>query len=365
MDQKIAILGGGHGAHTMAAHLSLEGYQVVLYEMPEFEKNIRKVLETKEIEIEGAVQVQGTARLDDVTLDIDQAIEGAKYIFIAVPAYAHQGYAELLADKIKEDQIITLFPGTFGTLEMKNIFVQMGNTRNIIFAEADTLPYATRLTAPGEVQVFKTVDKMGLAVFPANKTDMVLDQLNRFYSFDAYSNVLEAGLCSLNPVLHIGAVVLNVGRIEYPAKTTFYLYEQGYTKSTAKVCEYVDAERREIGKKLGFDLLSVSDALYRDGFGPRGTLWQTIKASEGLTPIAGPNSINTRYLKEDTPCGFVPWSQLGKQVGVKTPTIDSLIHLVSIIYDIDYFTEGRTLEKLGLSGMSAEQMINYVNKGAK
>ena len=112
-------------------------------------------------------------------------------------------------------------------------------------------------------------------------------------------------------------------------------------------------------------MISVSDALYRDGFGPKGTLWQTIKASEGLTPIEGPNSIDTRYLKEDTPNGFVPWSQLGNQLDVKTPTIDSLIHIVSIVYDTDYFKEGRTLEKLGLSNMNAEKILKYVNEGTK
>ncbi len=364
MNQKIAVLGGGHGAHTMAAHLSLKGFRVVMYEMPEFKKNIKKILDTKEIEIEGAIPVQGTARLDDVTLDIEQAVDGARYIFIAVPAFAHQGYAELLADKIKEDQIMVLFPGNFGTMEMKNIFMQMGNTSDIAFAEADTLPYSTRLVAPGNVRVFKTVNRMGLGVFPANKTKLVMDELTRFYPFEAYSNVLEAGLSSLNPITHVGAVVLNVGRIEYLVKTTFYLFEEGYTKSTAKVCEHVDVERREIGKKLGFDLISVSDILYRDGFGPRGTLYQTIKASV-ITPVAGPNSIDTRYLKEDTPFGLVPWSQLGLQLGVKTPIIDSLIHLVSIICDTDYFKEGRSLEKLGLSGMSAEQMLKYVKEGKK
>jgi opine dehydrogenase len=361
--KKVAVLGGGHGAHTMAADLALRGFGVRMYEMPMFSRNIRKVLQTKEIEISGDIPIQGTASLELATTDIDKAVDGAEFIFITVPAYAHRGYAELLAKRLKKDQIIVLYPGTFGTLEMKNLFKKLGNNEDIVLAEADTLPYATRLLEDGCVKVFKNVDKMGLAVFPAHRTDEVRERLSIFFPFDAYKNVLECGLSSLNPVLHIGAVVLNIGRIEYTAKTTFYLYEQGYTKSTAKVCERVDAERMEIGKKLGFGLLSVSDALYRDGFGPKGSLWQTIKASEGLTPIAGPNSIDTRYLKEDTPCGFVPWSCLGKQLGVKTDTIDALIHIVSIVYDTNYFVEGRTLEKLGLEGMNADQMLSYVEKG--
>ena len=32
--QKIAVLGGGNGAHTMAAEFTLKGHTVNLYEMP-------------------------------------------------------------------------------------------------------------------------------------------------------------------------------------------------------------------------------------------------------------------------------------------------------------------------------------------
>ena len=119
-----------------------------------------------------------------------------------------------------------------------------------------------------------------------------------------------------------------------------------------------------LAKALGFDLLSVVDALYRDGYGPKGSLWQTIKASEGLTPIEGPNSIDTRYLKEDTPNGFVTWSNFGNLLNVKTPIIDSLINIVSVIYDIDYFKEGRTLKRLGLHGMNTSEMLYYVTEGS-
>ena len=34
--KKIAVLGGGNGAHTMAAEFALKGHTVNLYEMPQF-----------------------------------------------------------------------------------------------------------------------------------------------------------------------------------------------------------------------------------------------------------------------------------------------------------------------------------------
>lgn len=38
--------------------------------------------------------------------------------------------------------------------------------------------------------------------------------------------------------------------------------------------------------------------LYKEGHG-----------SIGLTPICGPNDINSRYLTEDIPYGLVPWAR--------------------------------------------------------
>ena len=34
--KKIAVLGGGNGAHAMAADLALKGYEVSMCEIPEF-----------------------------------------------------------------------------------------------------------------------------------------------------------------------------------------------------------------------------------------------------------------------------------------------------------------------------------------
>ena len=51
--KKIAVLGGGNGAHTMAAELSLKGHTVTLFEMPRFKNNMKKVFETKTIKLQG------------------------------------------------------------------------------------------------------------------------------------------------------------------------------------------------------------------------------------------------------------------------------------------------------------------------
>ena len=110
--KKIAILGGGNGAHTMAAEMTLKGHTVNLYEMPEFRDNMKEVFETKTIFLKGNIpELQGKVKLNMVTDDIEKAVEGCHYICIVTPAFAHLGYAKLLKGHVHRDQIIVTFPG--------------------------------------------------------------------------------------------------------------------------------------------------------------------------------------------------------------------------------------------------------------
>ena len=50
-------------------------------------------------------------------------------------------------------------------------------------------------------------------------------------------------------------------------------------------------------------------------------------------------------------------AELGRQLAVPTPTMDALIHLVSVVMQRDYRAEGvRTMATLGLYGCSADEL---------
>ena len=72
--KKIAVLGGGNGAHTMAAEMTLKGHTVTLYEMPKFRQNMKEVFETKTINLKGNIpELQGPVTLNMVTDDLAKA----------------------------------------------------------------------------------------------------------------------------------------------------------------------------------------------------------------------------------------------------------------------------------------------------
>jgi hypothetical protein len=56
-------------------------------------------------------------------------------------------------------------------------------------------------------------------------------------------------------------------------------------------------------------------------------------------------------------------SALGTAAGVATPAIDALIEIVHCMTGKDYAAEGRTLQRMGLSGMDAAGIRRALTKG--
>ncbi len=76
MSKTIAILGAGHGGHAAAAEMTEKGYDVRLYQDPEYVKLIQKVYDTKEINISGAERSTATIKIPTVTTDLAEAVKG-------------------------------------------------------------------------------------------------------------------------------------------------------------------------------------------------------------------------------------------------------------------------------------------------
>ena len=362
--RRMAVLGGGHGARTVAADMALAGHKLSLFEFAEFRDSVSEIFERKEIAITGEAR-EGDGELALCTHDISEAISDAEVILIVVPALYHQRYAELLHPHLQDGQHVVLTPGTMGSLEFVTTLRQGGCAAEITVSELDTLPYATRITGPASVHAYHALPVFGAGVFPSVKTDEVLAVLRDLYSgITSFRDVLEAGLSNCNPVIHPLGVLMNAGRIEY-SRGEFYYYEEGITPATARAIEALDRERMRIGERLGLSLPDQASALHAVGYGPQGDLWQVLKGSKGLTPIKGPTTLANRYVTEDIPIGLVCWSQLGEQLGVATPLMRATIEIGIAISGTDYWQTGRTLERCGIKGMSADEIVSYARTGKK
>ena len=64
------------------------------------------------------------------------------------------------------------------------------------------------------------------------------------------------------------------------------------------------------------------------------------------------------------PYSLVPISELGKRFGVDVWGMESMIQIACVIDGVDYRHRGRTLERMGLVGLSLQEITRLVETGS-
>jgi len=373
----VAVLGGGNGGHAVAANLSLAGFKVNFFELPQFAESFERVLRTKEIRIEG-VSIDGVAKLNLATTDIQQAIKDAEVIFVITPAFGHKTMAEICAPFVQDGQVIVLMPGSGGSLEFAKIFKEKKVKQEITFAESCTLPYGARLKGAGHVSVFINALILPTGVFPSKRTGEVISRLKQFYpTMLPAKDVLEAAINNPNPVAHPVATLLNAARIEH-SRGEFYLYAEGMTPSVARTYESLNEERLSICKGMEYKLYHWNDLDFKDynlGETEEECRYRILNTSmdaafgkDGIyagIKMKGPEHLKDRYVTEDVPYGMALLSTLGDILKIPTPTHDAVIQLASVINRTNYWKTGRGVNQLGLSRLNKQGLKQFLLTGTR
>ena len=373
----IAVLGGGNGGHAVAANLSLSGFKVNFFELPQFTGPFEKVLRTREIRIEG-VSIDGVAKLNLATMDIQQAIKDAEFIFVVTPAFGHKAMAEVCAPFVQDGQIIVLMPGSGGSLEFAKIFKEKKVKREIAFAESCTLPYGARLKGPGHVSVLINAIVLPTGLFPAKRTSEVIPKLKQFYPIIMPAkDVLEAAINNPNPIVHPAATLLSATKIER-SKGEFFLYAEGMTPAVARTFESLNEERLSICKALGYKLYHWDNLEFENynlgetedecRYRILNTSMDAAFGKDGIyagIKMKGPEHLKDRFITEDVPYGMFLLSTLGDLLRVPTPTHDAVIQLSSVINRTNYRKTGRGVKELGLSRLDKKNLKKFLFEGKK
>jgi len=114
----------------------------------------------------------------------------------------------------------------------------------------------------------------------------------------------------------------------------------------------MDKEWLEVAAALGIKAMSAKNWLYTAYSASGKNLHEAIEANPGYLGIKAPDRLNHRYINEDVPMSLVPLASIGDMLKVETPSIKLIINLASIMRGKDFLKEGRTVESLGIQGMS-------------
>jgi len=363
MLRKVAVLGGGNGAHAMAADLTLKGLEVNMCEAPEFKESFSTTLERQEICLIDAWGEERIVKLGMVTMDFEQAIKGVDYIMMAIPAIGHKHFFTSVMPWLKDGQTIVAWPGNYSALLLANMLREKGIKRHITVAEGHTLPWGCRLEAPGRVRIFVDAWKLLLAAFPAKNTGRVINDLKDIYPVVPGENVLATSLNNLNPIVHPVGAILNAGWIDTLGKD-FYFYKHGTTLSVARAIKAVYEEVARTGEAIGIKLLEYPEKSFWSKSTIMSVYFKAPFDEEGtVANIAGPSSMKSRYVTEDVPYGLVPTAQLAHKFKVDIPIVDATIKFASLINQTDYYKEGRLLEELGIAALSKEKLAEILQEG--
>lgn len=351
--EPIAVLGGGNGAYTAAADLALAGQPVRLWRRSR--EDLAPVLRSGTITLEGEER-SGVARLERVTGDLEDALAGAQLILIPLPAHAQEELATQCAPFLRQDQIVWLTPGSLGSYVFVRTLAQKGGELPFAIAESGTLPYLTRKIGPSHVRAPVRAANLPTGVFPASRTRPVLERLgDLFPAVRACRDTLDAALTNAGVVIHPPLVLLNAGPIE---SGRFDIHAGGTTPAILRLIYGLDAERIRIREALDYGPPHYEIATYYEemraheglyGSGAKAKLVASGLWDERIT-------LSHRYVTEDVAEGLVLLVSLAQALGVAAPVSEALLTLFRHLLPEDPLPSGRTLERLGLEGLSAREL---------
>ncbi|GAA1571791.1 NAD/NADP-dependent octopine/nopaline dehydrogenase family protein [Kribbella hippodromi] len=361
-----AVLGSGAGALSCAMEMSLAGIEVTVADFPQFASGIEALADTGVIKLKCPWHGVDEAPIAGTSTSPAQAARDNELILVSVPAFGHETFAELLAEVLVDGQSVVWMGEGGGALALAAALRRADRKLDIQIAESNSLPYGARVRAPGLITASRKAGGTRVAGLPAGNG--LIEVVTTIWPWlSPAENVWETMLLNFNAIDHVAPIICNLGAVE--GRTAPYLlWGEGSTPAVSRVIEYVDAELLAIRAALGLkDRAGYADYLVEQGFAAkRGeTLHETLQSSAfaSSTIATGPDALNSRYITEDVPYALVPLSSLGDELGVPTPTIDSLIQLAGIATETDFWKVGRTLADLGLDGAGKDGLLAAARDG--
>ena len=298
---KIAVLGAGAGGTAIAFDCAAHGHDVRLFDFPQFADNIAAVASQKGIYAEGGLA--GFANVAYAGHDIDETLRDCELIYVVGPAYSTEPFGAAVAGKLQPGQTVVVTPSSCG----------------------------------GALAVLRLIEDVYPGMEPAR-------------------SVMQTSLQNANPIIHPAVTLTNAARIEQTGGD-FLFYEEGVSDATGRLIEALDRERIAIGRRLGIRVVPDPELAMRQGYMLADDYGEAYRTAPGFLGIGAQPGLDHRYLNEDVGYGLVFFAELGRQVGIETPTIDAVIQVTSVLMARDYAGEAvRTPESLGIGELSAGEL---------
>jgi opine dehydrogenase len=355
---RIAVLGGGHGSYAAAADLSDQGHEVRLWR-----RDAAALEPVRAAGSIGLIDHAGRRRVPIAlaTADIGAAVRDAELLLMPSPAIAQDDIADAVAPHLSDGQVAFLPPGTFGSVTMARRVRAAGSRADVLWAETGTLPYLARKRAADEVAITIRAVRLPTGVYPARRADEAIAVIRRAYpSLMPCGDALSGALMNAGPIIHPPLILMNAAPLEFNERYDIHL--EGTQPSVRAVTDVLDLERIAVREALGW---GAPHFPLRDHY--TSDRWMYGDAHKRLTDSGDwREHIDLhahRYMTEDTVLGLAFLASCARLAGVEAPVANGLLAVAGAILGRDLRHGPRTLESLGLAGLTAAQLRERLHEG--
>ena len=252
-------------------------------------------------------------------------------------------------------------PGTFGAFVMPRIARDAGFRPDVAWAETGTLPYLARKRGVREVRITIRAVRLPTGVYPARHEAHALDVIRRAYpAVHACGDALSAALMNAGPVIHPPLVVMNAAPLEHHDK--WDIHSEGTQASVRAVTDRLDAERIAVREALGYAAphYPLADHYASDRWMYGDAHKKLQKSGDWREHI---DLHQHRYVVEDIELGLAFLASVARWAGVDAPVAHGLLAVGGAWLGRDLRRGERTLEALGLAGMSQVELQQLLRQG--
>jgi opine dehydrogenase len=159
--------------------------------------------------------------------------------------------------------------------------------------------------------------------------------------------------------------MMNAGPLEH--FEAWDIHNEGTQPSIRRVTDTLDNESIAIREALGYTAphFPLKDHYNKAGEGDE---WMYGRAAHEKLTDSGDwrediDLKTHRYMLEDTRLGLSFLVSVGRWAGIPTPVAEGLLSIASSVSVRNLYQEGRTLESLGLSNLTRDEMKNLLVEG--
>ena len=352
----MGVVGSGNIARALAAHLSSKGHTVRMYA-----RNPDKLASVaREGQLRTTGMLTGTFPIAEVTGDPARLAETSPVIFVATVTTAYPDIAATLAPVLRPDHTVVLFSSKlFGSVDVARALRAHGAPEGVQVVETDCILAARILPDDSVIMARKNWNLLGSPDRTAVDRHLPL-LADVFPGLEAATNLVHRGVSDFGALAHVVISYANLGSIDRGEKVLFY--EEGLSERTVVLLETMEQEFRTVARAYDADLLPMPEILDRYYGADTSSLVAAMRSVIVYKGVPIPTGVDDRLLREDVVNTLVPLEGLARKAGIDTPMVTAMINLGGTLAGENFRHTGRTLDRLGLDGMTQPQIVDWLRQ---